>query len=89
MIIGKDAYDITEDMLKVIISDENGERLIISKYVDKENITLKDIEEESRKHTDSLREIIVIAENPLNGRVMRFNTITSNWSLAGTLLGYA
>lgn len=91
MIVSKEDYELTEDSIKVLLWDEKEEYLIMKLFqvnLDKP-LTLDDIRESCSRYSRTIKEITVIAENPLNGRMLRYNPLTDNWSLVGTLCGYA
>lgn len=81
---------IIEDMLRIFITDTDGDKMVFSKFMERDElpISLNDIASVCMKYPN-VREITVLAENPLDGRVLRFNALTGRWKLIGMLIGYA
>lgn len=91
MIIPKENYDVSEDMVTILYYEADGKihakRVFQSEYL--ENLTLDRIKNTGKKEYKDLIIITVIAENPLNGRLMRYDKHRDDWTLLGSLKGYA
>lgn len=88
--IAKEDYGISEDIVTILYQDKKGE-IFLNKFYQCEYLpvlTLDKIKEDGKKYEDLVL-ITVLAENPLNGRAMRYDVLHDTWDLLGTLKGYA
>lgn len=78
--------ELTEDRIIVLARVFNNKEIFT--YIYDEAISLSFILDNFELSNGYAEEIIVIAENPSNGRVFRYDGLKNEWKMVGVTLGY-